>query len=291
MAERVGVTTACLLRWERRQRTPSPEAMAALASVLRLSVQQTAAFFVEGPEHPGVDDTLPGRGLRTLRRNLGVPTRRIADALGVTVRTVYHWEKGGTRLPVRLLAPLAECLGTKPDDLVEALRESTGGAPAPLRPNGELARLRQRAGYSQVQVAALLDVSRTTLRGWERGEVVPPWQAIRLMASFYRVPLAALAALAKAGTPSFLDPGTWLPGELPELLRVLRQWNGLTQAQVGEHCGTSSATVRGWERARQRPQPSQQRRLECLYHLPPDSLTHAYAASPPISGHANRDAC
>ncbi|WP_447007283.1 helix-turn-helix domain-containing protein [Saccharothrix isguenensis] len=291
VAEQIGVTTACLLRWERRQRTPSPELLAALAGVLRLPVEQTAAFFAEGTEHPLMDDTMPGYGLRALRKTKRVPPRSIAEALRVTVQTVYNWERGGSRLPVRLLEPLARCLGMETEELVKALRAARRDKRTVVRLRGELASLRATADFSQSRVADLLGVSRTTLRGWERGDVVPPWQAIRLMATLYRVPLVVVATAAKAGKPRFLDPENWLPGDLPEVLRVFRQWNGLTQAQVAERCGASTATVRGWEHARQRPRPSQRRRLESLYHLPQDSLLRAYPSVPPTTGCANRDAC
>ncbi|ONI92932.1 hypothetical protein ALI22I_01085 [Saccharothrix sp. ALI-22-I] len=290
VAESVGVTTACLLRWERRQRTPDPVLAAALADALRLEPERVEAFFAEGPEHPLVDDTVPGHGLRALRRDLGLPARHIADALRVTVGTVYNWERGGSRLPVRLLAPLAECLGTGSDELARALRESPRCARTVVRLSGELARLRDLAGYSQVKVAHLLGVSRTTLRGWERGDAVAPWHAIRLMASLYEVPVAAVATAARAGKPAFLSPEAWLPGDLPEVLRVLRQWNGLTQAQVAQRCTTSTDSVRGWERGRQQPGLYPRRRLESLYRLAADSLLRAYAEPPPAGTRAVRDA-
>jgi DNA-binding transcriptional regulator YiaG len=277
VAESVGVTTACLLRWERRQRTPDPVLASALADTLHLTPERVEAFFAEGPEHPVVDDTVPGHGLRALRRDLDVPPRRIADALCVTVQTVYNWERGGSRLPVRLLAPLAECLGMEPDELAGTLRESPRSVRTAARLTGELARLRDLAGHSQVRVADLLGVSRMTLRGWERGDAVPPWHAIRLMASLYQVPLAVVATAAGAGKPAFLSPESWVPGDLPEVLRVLRQWNGLTQAQLAQRCATSTDSVRGWERGRQQPGTYSRRRLESLYRLATDSLLRAYA--------------
>lgn len=39
------------------------------------------------------------------------------------------------------------------------------------------------------------------------------------------------------------------------VLRVLRQWNGLTQAQVARRCEASTDSVRAWERGRQQPGP------------------------------------
>ncbi|WP_447007289.1 helix-turn-helix domain-containing protein [Saccharothrix isguenensis] len=290
VAERIGVTPACLLRWERRQRTPAPVLASALAEVLRLDRDRVTAFFAEGPEHPSIDDTLPGRGLRALRGDRGVPARHIADALGVTVRMVYNWERGGSRLPARLLAPLAECLGTNPDGLARTLRGSPRGARPVVRLSGDLARLRARAGCSQAKVADLLGVSRTTLRGWERGEAVPPWPAIRQLAALYEVSVSALATAARAGKPGFLSPETWRQGDLSEVLRLLRQWNGLTQAQVAQRCATSTDSVRGWEHGRQHPGPYSRRRLEALYRLEADSLLRAYAEPPPSSARAVQDA-
>ena len=276
VAQVVGVTTACLLRWERRQRKPGPAAGAALAGVLGLEPERLAQFFAEGSECPLLDDSLPGFGIRALRTRQQVPAQLIAASLGVTTKTVYRWERGGSRLPVRLVAPLARSLRMEPDDLVGALQ---GFVRAPRRcgsPSSELARLRVRARHSQAGVADTLGVSRTTVRGWENGSVVPPWPAIRQMAALYGVPMTALAEAAKAGGPELLTPDEWRRGDLARVLRMLRRWNGLTQVEVARRCGVSTSSVRGWEQGRQQPGCDARRCLEALYTLPRGSLLRAY---------------
>ena len=276
VAEAVGVTTACLLRWERRQRKPGPAAAAALAAVLGLEPEHLDRFFAESSECPLVDDSLPAFGIRALRKRRQVPAERIAESLGVTTRTVYRWERGGSRLPIRLVAPLAGSLGMEADELIGALRSSPRGPRAIGRPSGELAGLRGEAGHSQAGVAELLGVSRTTVRGWENGSVVPPWPAIRQMAALYGVSVTVLAKAAKAGGPELLAPDAWRPGDLARVLRLLRRWNGLTQAEVARQCDVSTGSVRGWEHGRQQPGSSARRGLEALYRLPDDALLRAY---------------
>ena len=275
VAEAVGVTTACVLRWERRQRQPTPSTAALLAAVLQLEPERVIGFFAEGPEHPPGDDSLPAFGIRALRRQRQVPAERIAESLGVTTRTVYRWERGGSRLPVRLIAPLADCLRMETDELVHALR-SSARAPRGGRASSELAVLRAQVGHSQSSMAELLGVSRTTVRAWESGGVVPPWPAIRQMAAAYGASVDVVAAAAKAGGPEMLSPSAWHEGDLARVLRMLRGWNGLTQAEVARQCDVSTGSVRGWEHGRQQPGSEARRRLEALYRLPDDALLRAY---------------
>jgi DNA-binding transcriptional regulator YiaG len=132
---------------------------------------------------------------------------------------------------------------------------------------------------SQAKAARALGVSRTTLRGWERGAVVPPWQAVRQMATLYAVPVASTAAAAGVAAAT-LDPARWTSGDLARVLSALRRWRGLTQAQVALSCGTSIDSVRAWEHGRQQPGPESRHRLETLYDLPESTLLQAYNHPP-----------
>ena len=72
------------------------------------------------------------------------------------------------------------------------------------------------------------------------------------MAVVYGVPVARVARAAGVPAPD-CSTCSWSPGDLPLVLVALRQWSGLTQLALAEHCGCHTTTVRAWERGRARP--------------------------------------
>ena len=97
------------------------------------------------------------------------------------------------------------------------------------------------------------------------------------MAGLYDLPISHVANAAGVAFPSELDPSTWSPGQLPCLLRVLRDWSGLTQRALAVRVGAAVATVRGWESGRTQPGDRLRRRLEQVYRLPDGALLAAYS--------------
>lgn len=147
-------------------------------------------------------------------------------------------------------------------------------SPRPAAPRGPgtpaphpLARLRRRAGLSQVAAARATGWSRDSVRAWESGGR-PPLAALRAIARAYGVPTTDAARAAGVAPPRLLDRRAWGPGDLPEALRTWREWAGLTQAALATRVGVSTDAVRGWERGRTSPYPSHRRRLEAALGLP-----------------------
>ena len=269
LAERLGVHPASLRRWERGERLPGPVHVRALAAALDVETARVSAFFdgFRRPEDPV--QGVRGHGLRLLRTRARMPAVRVAQTVGVRPATVYNWESGRARLPVDHLPALAEAFRLE----VEALRDLLTRAPTttPGTAATPLRRMRHRCGLSQSAVAARIGVSRHLVGSWERG-ARPPLAAVRRLASVYGRPVAVVARAAGVAPPALLDARTWRDGDLPAIVRVLREWGGLTQCTLAARCGCSVATVRGWERGRGVPRPSNLRRLELIFGLPPDAL-------------------
>jgi DNA-binding XRE family transcriptional regulator len=201
----------------------------------------------------------------------------VAELLGVSTHTVYNWERGTTAVPARQLEPLSRALQVRADDLLAALEGGcvpvTGELVGPPSP---LALLRQRAKLSQVAAAHRLGISRSSIRVYESGRPVPLAQ-LRRMAALYRVPMGRLAAAGGVRCPRELDLKTWRPGDLGRVLRVLREWSGLTQGELAVRIGASRDAVRAWENGRYQPGPPLRHNLEQLYRLPEGVLQRAYA--------------
>jgi transcriptional regulator with XRE-family HTH domain len=274
VAARLGVHPTSVLRWERRERLPAPAHLRGLAQVLRVETREVAGFFDAARGRPGPEvASVRGHGLRPLRTAARMPAPRIAEAVGVPAATVYNWEAGRARIPLHRLPRLARALGLEARALHELLTRARPVPSAPRRT--ELALLRRRTGLSRAAVAERIGVSRHSLGAWERDRP-PPLSALRRLAGVYGVPVGVVARAAGIGAPPLLDRRRWRPGDLPALLRTLREWGGLTQRQVAEWCGCSTDAVRGWERGRSIPRPATRARLESLHGLAPGELLRAF---------------
>ena len=281
VALRLSVHPTSVLRWERRERLPGPVHLSALARTLALDTAVIAEFFDEArPASDGPGPGARGHGLRPLRRAASVDVRTLARRLGVPPSTVYNWEAGRARVPQEQLDRLAGLLGLDEPGLTTLLACSPV-APRP-EPVTALRRLRRRTGLSQEQVARRIGTTRHRVGAWERGQRPPLW-AVRRLAHAYGVPVAGVARAAGLTAPPLLDARRWRPGDLPAVLRTLRQWSGLSQRGLAERCGCHPSSVRAWEGGRALPSAGSRERLERVYGLRPGSLL---AACPPVSRRA-----
>ncbi|GAA4818885.1 helix-turn-helix domain-containing protein [Nocardioides caeni] len=278
LAQEIGVHPMSILRWERRERLPGPAHIHALARVLELDPSHVARFFDDARSPaaaPASSDGHRGQALRDLRWRCSVSVASIAGRVGVPASTVYNWEAGRARIPAERIPALADALDLSPDLLVGHL-----AVPAPVRdrpspPMSPLRRLRHRARLSQTRAAAVAGVDRHALGGWERGAGVPPLAAIRRLAAAYGAPVAHVARAAGVEPPQLLDRARWRPGDLPGVVRALREWAGLSQSELAGRCHCSTAAVRTWESARVVPSGRMVTRLERAFGLPAGALAAA----------------
>lgn len=276
LAEQIGVHPMSILRWERRERLPGPGHIHALARVLEIEPARVAGFFDDARPRaaPDADRGHRGPGLRMLRWSAEVSVARIAAELGVPASTVYNWESGRARIPAARLPSLARLLAMSPEVLAARLAAPTAiVAPAPVV--SPLRRLRHRSRLSQAHAARAAGVDRHSLGAWECGRARPSLVAVRRLARVYGVPAAVVARAAGITPPTLLDRSRWRPGDLPAVVRTLRDWAGLTQGELAARCGCSTAAVRTWESGRVVPSPRSLTRLEQAFNLPPGALAAA----------------
>lgn len=65
-----------------------------------------------------------GERIADLRRERNMTQQQLADALGLSQKTVGHYEVGRIRLQVSMLPDLADCLGVSVSGLLDPLRKS-----------------------------------------------------------------------------------------------------------------------------------------------------------------------
>ena len=57
--------------------------------------------------------------IRNMRIEAGMTQRRLAEAAGVSLRSLQYWEAGDRDVPARALKRVADALGCKVDDLID----------------------------------------------------------------------------------------------------------------------------------------------------------------------------
>lgn len=279
VGQAVAVHPTTVLRWERRDRLPGPGHLRGLARTYGLPVAAVSAFFDEARTPAGAKDGLPGPGLRRLRRLHHYSAARLAAEVRVPAHTVYNWEAGRSRVPEALLGDLAHAFSLQPGALQRLLQRWAHQPLPPAEPASPVRRLRLRSGLTQADLARVAGVGVTSLKAWERGHR-PSLAGVRGLARALDLPTVAVARAVGLDLPHELSPAGWAPGDLPRVLRVLRQWSRLTQGGLADRCGVSLSAVRAWEQGRLRPGPRSRARLERLYRLGDGALAVCYPAAP-----------
>jgi transcriptional regulator with XRE-family HTH domain len=88
----------------------------------------------------------------------GVSREHAAEALGISVSTLWNWEMGHTSVATRFLPKVVAFLSYDP-------RQEYGVLGDRIR------MLRERQGLSQVALAEKLGLNASTVTAWERGRV------------------------------------------------------------------------------------------------------------------------
>ena len=65
-----------------------------------------------------------GERIAELRRKQNLTQQQLADALGLSQRTVGHYEVGRIRVQVSMLPELSDCLGVSISELIDPVRKA-----------------------------------------------------------------------------------------------------------------------------------------------------------------------
>ena len=278
VAQRLDVHPNTVLRWERRERAAGPGHVRALADLYGVPLRLVSDHFLGTGTAP--DTSLPGRNLRPLRQSRRISAATLAEVVVVPQHTIYNWELGMARVPAKLAPTLAQALSLEVDELTHALRAPFAGRSV-VRIDHPLRDLRRARGLSQVALAHRAQVALCVVKAWESGRH-GSLRSLRRLALALDVPAPRLARHLGYPLPPELDPRNWRPGTFRHVLRLLREWSCLTQADLAGMCSVSPSTIRSWEAGRHRPSHEKTSRLEGLLRTPSSAL---WATVPQASPH------
>lgn len=200
----LGIGATAIISWEHgRVRVPA----ARLDDVATALGIDRAALLARGAEAPAPSRRRPLTGLRGV---VGLTQRELALHLGISVRTVAHWEAGSRPVPVGAARPLARLLRQPlPRVLIAAgLRPEEVPRPHTWRPADLphlLAVLRRSSGWSTAELSRRLGVSAWTMRSWETGSGVPSPSACQRLELVHGLPRDSLTRLRRHHPASVAD--------------------------------------------------------------------------------------
>jgi transcriptional regulator with XRE-family HTH domain len=193
----IGATTTNV--WEHgRVRVPVTR-LADVAAALGVNPEILLAR-ASRPPCPSVGE----RPLAALRRGAGLTQRELAFHLGVSVRSVVHWEAATRPVPPAVVRPLARCLRAPLAAVLAAagLELPVLARPASWTPEQlpeVLATLRRSSGWSAAALGRRLGVAGRTVRTWETGAGTPSASAVRRLELLHSLPQGCLIRLLTGG--------------------------------------------------------------------------------------------
>src|SRR4051794_36351754 len=142
------------------------------------------------------------RPLADLRRAAGLTQRELAPHLGVTVRTVAHWEAGTRPVPLAAARPLARLLRRPLPHIVAAVGLLPERVPSPhaWRPadlQQVVTVLRRSSGWSAAALGRRIGVSAWMVRSWESGTTLPSLSACQRLELVHGLPRDSLTRLRR----------------------------------------------------------------------------------------------
>lgn len=268
LARRLSIGQATLSRWESAERTPHRQDVLRIAQALGMSSQTAVALFADyRPRRRQFAGRLPGLAMLLAAR--GVDEQAAAGALGVPDAVLRGWVRGARPVPVAVVDGLSSLVGQDLWPNLTALRRPLRAAPRP--PVSALAARRQQLGITQRQLGRHLGASQTTISAWEAGaRPGRSWHAP--LARALRWDVESLCAALGVGESARPDVARCEPGDLPAVLRELRESSGLSRAQLGRCVGVDPRTVGKWESGSCRPSARSLHRLAALFGVPSHHL-------------------
>lgn len=256
LAKALDISQKSISKYERGDRRPSYEVLLAMASLFNVSVD-----YLLGMAEPEASTT---NRLKSLRKAKGMKQSELGELLNVQDAAISKYESGKIPLTGDTLLKLSEIFNVSVDYLLGLSKPES----SVTREFGfRLRELRASEGITQLQMAEILDISKSNISKYEAGTVEPGIDTIVKIAKFFNVTTDYLFGMKKGGDTMETEEKISeiaqdinnTGGEnmrLAENMRFLRTQKGLNQRQFADELGVSGAAVAMWETGKREPELS-----------------------------------
>lgn len=203
-----------------------------------------------------------GSRMKRRRRELDIPVEKIADALNVSIATVYRYENGDIeKVPGYILAPLAQVLQTTPDYLM-GWDKSPFGEIEYLQPMpNRIRELRKEKKWTMKELGSRVGLAESTISQYETGKRQPDNKTLLCFADLFDTTvdyiLGRLAPVQSVGSSAVR-------------LKTLRLERDLTMADVARDLGLPYTTYVNYEKGERRPNSEMLIKIADYYHTSVD---------------------
>ena len=267
LGEKLGVSASAIGMYEQGRREPNNAMMIAMEKLFGVTVDYLL----------GVTDTLEtgirncGNTIKELRTEAGMTQEELGKLLNVQNAAVSKYESGKIPLTGETLLKLSKIFNVSTDYLLGAeggnvteLEEKEPESSVTRKFGNRLRELRVSEGITQLQMAVILDTSKSNISKYEAGTVEPGMETINEIARFFEVTTDYLFGMETGGN-------TMIGGKIADLRKEL----GLNQEEMAERLNVKQPTVANWELDRREPDLETVKKIASLFGVTTDYLLGA----------------
>lgn len=179
-----------------------------------------------------------GERIAEQRKKLGLSQEELAEKLNISQKSISKYERGDRRPSYEVLVLMAALFDVTTDYLLGEEICMVGT---------RIAELRKGSGMTQENLAEALNISRSTLAGYEAENKHPPYRTLVKIAKYFGVSIYYLMGITDRLLGEEESGETHIVGG-GNIIKEFRKEICITQEELGKKLGVSKQTVSAWER-------------------------------------------
>lgn len=231
LAEKLNISQKSISKYELGNRKPQYKVLVRMAEYFGVTTDYLL-------ELDGGGNVMLGKRITELRKACDMSQKELGEKLGLSASAIGMYEQGRREPGNAMLIAMEKLFGVTVDYLL-GVTDSTENEPessVTRKFGNRLRELRVSEGITQLQMAVILDTSKSNISKYEAGTVEPGMEKINEIARFFKVTTDYLFGMAKGGNTM-----------LGKRINELRKSSGMTQEEFGKKLGVIKQTVSSWE--------------------------------------------